>query len=503
MTPTDGPPLRILLLEDAETDAEMIKRLLLRLQDRPAEVHVVDNRRDFVRAFETQLPDLVLADYTVPGFNGREALRWVRAHWPLLPFVFVTGTLSEERAVETLREGANDFLLKDNLERLGFSIRRALHDAEKSRDRDRAERALRAGEAQFVKVFQANPLPTAVVEFSTGRFVEANERLLTLVNHTREALLGKSVQALDLHVDPDAHQALMQAVRGERTMSGHEVRLRIDGRTHDLLLSTERVRLNGRDCLLIMMLDDTERRQTFEQLQRHAELLTLSNRELELFAHITSHDLRAPVVNLRSLLTIYEDNKLGSPRNREVMQRLDETVRRMEDTLEDLAEIVAAGRPEEASRRPLRFEETYESVRRSLEEKQMLAGADLAGDFSAAPVVYFSQKYLRSVLFHLLTNAVKYAHPGRPLRVRVRSYPEGERVVLAVSDNGRGIDMRQNGEKLFELHRRFHTDVPGRGLGLYLLKTQLEALGGHVRVDSRPGRGTEFFCYFLSPTPAA
>jgi signal transduction histidine kinase len=106
------------------------------------------------------------------------------------------------------------------------------------------------------------------------------------------------------------------------------------------------------------------------------------------------------------------------------------------------------------------------------------------------------RSYVQSILFNLLSNALKYRAPDRTLRVRIETRREDGYVRLSVADNGLGIDLAKHGPKLFGLYRRFHTHVEGKGLGLHLIKTQIEALGGKVTLQSREGAGTTFNIYF-------
>lgn len=135
------PTLRLLLLEDSEADAELVARAL-RVSGLAADLTRVETREAFVREVGTRPPDLILSDYALPGFDGAAALAWAREHAPQVPFIFVTGTLGEELAIETLRNGATDYVLKTRLGRLGPAVRRALGEAAERRERARAEEEL-------------------------------------------------------------------------------------------------------------------------------------------------------------------------------------------------------------------------------------------------------------------------------------------------------------------------------------------------------------------------
>lgn len=142
------PNLHILLLEDDVADAELVKYALAQ-SGLPHLLERVDGREEYLQSLEQQRPDLILSDYNLPGFDGLEALELARKLVPDTPFIFVTGTLGEERAIETLKRGANDYVLKNSLTQLVPAVHRALREAESRGERRRAEERLRDSHEQL------------------------------------------------------------------------------------------------------------------------------------------------------------------------------------------------------------------------------------------------------------------------------------------------------------------------------------------------------------------
>lgn len=128
MTDNQASALHVLIIEDAQTDAELMQREL-RTAGLVFTAERVETREEFTRAIEEHVPDVILADYKLPKFDGMVALVFAHEKYPELPFVFVTGTLGEERAVEALQRGASDYILKDRMSRLGPAVLRAIEDA--------------------------------------------------------------------------------------------------------------------------------------------------------------------------------------------------------------------------------------------------------------------------------------------------------------------------------------------------------------------------------------
>jgi PAS domain S-box-containing protein len=219
------------------------------------------------------------------------------------------------------------------------------------------------------------------------------------------------------------------------------------------------------------------------------------NRKLDEFAHIISHNLRAPVKNIQALINLLDnqseisDYKLIFDKLKNVAKNLGETMNELMDTLKvktqshvDLSEI--------------RFKEVLDKVVQSLEGELIVAQASVTFDFNEAPTINYSKPYLESIFQNLLTNAVKYRSPNRKPSVHFRSYMTDNHLELQVTDNGQGIDLEKFGDKLFGLHKTFHTHQEARGVGLFLVKTQVEALGGSISVNSEVDKGTTFTIRF-------
>ncbi|CAA9308145.1 MAG: hypothetical protein AVDCRST_MAG56-5996 [uncultured Cytophagales bacterium] len=240
--------------------------------------------------------------------------------------------------------------------------------------------------------------------------------------------------------------------------------------------------------------DITQRKQIeLEQEQLFRDLYR-KNQDLEQFSFITSHNLRAPVANLLGLVEIYNKEDLPDPINLVVIENLKLSAQRLDQVIADLNELLSV-RNRQEERQEVSLAEILENVQLSVSQQLEKSGAHLVAHF-AAPVVYSVKSYVQSILLNLVSNALKYRSPDRPPVVKVSSRRQDDFVVLAVEDNGLGIDLGKHGEKLFGLYKRFHTHTEGKGLGLHLVKTQAEAMGGKVEVASSPGAGSTFKVYF-------
>jgi signal transduction histidine kinase len=131
-------------------------------------------------------------------------------------------------------------------------------------------------------------------------------------------------------------------------------------------------------------------------------------------------------------------------------------------------------------------------IRVSLDRELTETGAVMDTNFTEVEAIQTVRPLMDSILMNLISNAIKYRHPDRTPKISIRTRQVGSEVCLTVSDNGLGIDLDTFGEKLFTLYGRFHSHVDGKGLGLYLVKTHVQAMGGRIEVISEPGVGTTF-----------
>ncbi|WP_426059838.1 ATP-binding protein [Hymenobacter sp. B1770] len=235
------------------------------------------------------------------------------------------------------------------------------------------------------------------------------------------------------------------------------------------------------------------------QLRDNNEQLTRVNVDLDNFIYTASHDLKAPISNIEGLLNALvlelpaETMEIESVQP--IMGLMQDSVNRFKRTIEHLTDVSKLqkehGRPTEAVDLAL----VIQDVCLDLEPLIHTSGAQLEVDVASAPTVLFSEKNLRSVVFNLLSNALKYCCPDRAPHVRLLTRAEGAFVVLEVQDNGLGLEQASE-QKLFGMFQRFHDHVEGSGIGLYMVKKMVENAGGRIAVRSELGVGTTFMVYF-------
>ncbi len=242
--------LRILNLEDSARDAELTEAMVTA---RWPECHFirVDTREEFVTALDEDL-DMILSDYTMPGFSGRDALLLAKEKRPEVPFLFVSGTIGEDAAVEALKNGATDYVLKHRLMRLIPAVDRALREVEEHNERERAEEAMRQSEHKYRELFESLSDAAFLADEKSGRIIDTNRRAETLLGRTRAEILGRN-QSEFLSFDKIKSQPngsplsraqpleceLVRAGKGEVRVDARATRLSLYGRPLILWLCHE------------------------------------------------------------------------------------------------------------------------------------------------------------------------------------------------------------------------------------------------------------------------
>jgi len=232
-----------------------------------------------------------------------------------------------------------------------------------------------------------------------------------------------------------------------------------------------------------------------EELRATNQQLVRTNVDLDTFIYTASHDLKAPIANIEGLLRAVQHELPLAGRVGDVPAMLDmmqDAVERFKRTIWHLTEV---SRLQKEQDQPLIKVNLARIVREvSLDLAPLIAqtAAQITVEIPANLTLLFAEKNLRSVVYNLLSNALKYCHPSRVPVVRIECQPHGPEYVLRVQDNGLGLDLKKGRSKLFVMFQRLHTHVEGSGVGLYMIKKMVENAGGRIEVQSELGQGTTF-----------
>ena len=526
--------IRLLILEDSETDAELIIRQL-RDDGMLLSSKRVQTRDTFLQAVDTYNPSLILADYTLPSFDGMSALSIALEKCPDIPFIFVSGTIGEERAVAVLKMGATDYVLKDKLHLLIPAVRRALQEAGRKADLKRAgeelkkyhahleelvkERTARLEEtnkrleqeiiernaieeaieeARYVSELNKNRLETilrtipsgvVIVEKPDGRLSYANERALQLWGRDPRGLdMWNRPMALRL-LRPDGTGYLPKELPAIRSLlSGEIVRgeeiiiERPDGAK--IFVTASAVPLFDPKGEVIGAVGE------FDDVTEHKKIDQMKDE----FIGLVSHELRTPLtVVLGSVLTAMSKG-ISVDDVRLLLENAAEGAEAMKNIIENLLELSRC----QADRLILQKEwvNVGEVVRKQAERLSVLNGAThkFSTEFSGHPAIIKADPIrVERILYNLMENAAKYSPSGSEVKVVGRW--DKKCLTVGVCDRGIGVSAEDQ-KKLFEPFQRLESaaiSAKGLGLGLVVCKRLVEAHGGKIWIKSEVGQGATFF----------
>jgi PAS domain S-box-containing protein len=234
-----------------------------------------------------------------------------------------------------------------------------------------------------------------------------------------------------------------------------------------------------------------EKKQEKEKEQLISEL-TQNNKDLKQFSYITSHNLRAPLSNLTGLLNLIEDIPVEDPELKEILGGFHKSTLLLNETVNDLTKVIIIKDNASIIKEDVLLNDVLEKVLNQLAFQIDLGKPIIKIDFKQISILNINKTYIESILLNLLTNSLKYKSDNRKLKINITSNKIDNYSILNFQDNGIGIDLERNGDKIFGLYQRFHNYPDSKGLGLYLVKSQVEAMGGTISIESKVDKGTTF-----------
>ena len=241
--------------------------------------------------------------------------------------------------------------------------------------------------------------------------------------------------------------------------------------------------------------DISERRAHEAKLQQFLNVTTDQNKRLQNFAHIVSHNIRSHVVNIAGIVDILNASDEKTEQQK-LMQMLKASTDKLSETTDNLNDIITIQNNLDNSFTRMNLRE--EIIKTGDSISAIVSNTTIINDVNESVFINVVPAYLESILLNMLTNALKYRSPERDLVVRLYVEEKSDCTVLCIQDNGIGIDLTLHGRKLFGMYKTFHSNTDARGLGLFISKTQIEAMGGKIEVESTPNIGSTFKINFMT-----
>ncbi|MDP2387826.1 MAG: PAS domain-containing protein [Bacteroidota bacterium] len=611
--------IKILHLEDLPSDSDLVNRMLSK-GEISYEIHTVDNKKDFEAALKAFSPDVILSDHSLINFDSVQALEITKASGLNIPFILVTATVSEEFAVEIMKQGANDYILKDRLQRLPIAILNVIEKKQSETEKKQMEQRLAfdknnldalinntsdlmwSVDRDFKLIISNKPLDDLLL-LMTGKKVTKGSDILSFASspeeaerfkkHYEKAFSGEKFSEIEYNHIPDESwneisycpiyegnkiigaacharditeikkvenklirrekglkesQAVVHLGNWELNFSTNiavwsEEACRIYGipieeREHtypewltyihpddmeyvmttineaqknfsEIILSHRIILKNGATkyvyskCrfefdsqekpigLYGIVHDITERKIAEEEREKMITDIIQRGKNLEQFTYIISHNLRAPIATILGFSKVLKENITEQDRDR-IQQFLFVAVERLDETVKDLTKILQTKSEVIENKELIHFSDLVNVIKSDIRHLILKEKVKIITDFSAIDSISSIRSYIHSIFYNFISNGIKYKQRLATPVIRIKSWVHGDKVRISFQDNGTGIDLEQHGNNLFGLYKRFHLNVEGKGLGLFMVKTQLDVLGGSITVNSELDKGTEF-----------
>jgi len=509
--------VRILYLEDEPKDAELVQASL-EAEGIVCDLTRADTQADFLKYLREGRFDLILADYTLPLFDGISALRIAQEISSDVPFIFVSGTLGEEMAIEALKIGATDYVFKTRLSRLVPSVRRALRETEERTDRIRAQEALRRSEAYLAEAQKISQTGTLGWDFAAGK-IYWSEQTFRIFEY--EPSTEPTLELILLRTHPEDRVPLRQAVdrvRRERKDFDFEHRLQMPNGSVKYLRVVGRPSNGESGCFEFVgaVTDITERKLAEEALQKaqtelaHVRRVTALGELTASIAHQINQPLAAVVTNANASLRWLAGDSPNLAETREAIRRIIRDSHRAGDVISRMRALFRKA-PETKERLDINevIEEVLVLTLGEAQRNRVALRTELANDL---PTTLGDRILLQQVILNLLINAIEVVSGvddgPRDLSIsslKVTEMPseseentledeasveaESTHILIAVRDSGPGLDP----EHLDRLFDAFYTTTPhGLGMGLAISRSIIEAHGGRLWATPNLPRGAAF-----------
>lgn len=513
--------INLLLVEDNDTDALLVVRQLKK-EGFDVSHRQVKTREEMERAFAEENWDIVISDYSLPGFGGKDALELFKSKNLDIPFILVSGTVGEDIAVTIMKGGANDYLMKTHLNRLGPAVKRELEETQVKREKRRIESVLDQTEKRFQRLIE---------DLSDVVFLSSMDwKKLYIINPAFESIYGRNLDELAQHPmiwqeaihedDKALVSRLTETLRTTGQCAGEYRIVRPDGTLRWVYDRRSLVYTDGEEVPLMggVVMDVTEKKQAEEDLIRAKKTAEESSRMKSALLQNMSHEFRTPMNGILGFSEfLFEE--LADEESRTKAEFILTSGKRLQQTLESI--MLYAQLESGISLKPVSanlgdiLKKAGENFRKQAQEKGLAFTLQLEDPL----VLETDPILLERIIRELIDNAVKFTCQGGITVTAGFSDTQPPSVRVSVKDTGIGIPEEKH-VLIFEEFRQaeegYNRPYEGSGLGLSIVSKSVRLLHGEFSLESNPGSGSLFTVSFplawdhggqkrapeVSPTPS-
>ncbi len=482
--------LKVLILEDSKTDAELIQRELKK-DGIDFSALVTDSEKSFTEALTHFIPDIILSDHSLPGFNSIEALAICKNLNLNIPFILVTGAVSEEFAVECIKAGADDYILKDKLIRLPAAVINALNHSKAKKLREKAINDLEEQNIFMNLLLKSIPIAHYVSKDSKHNINYISNNVFSFSGYHPQQLIDDPTFWVS-KIHPNDKEEVLKKLNNIDEYSEWEIEYRwmVSDNTYRWIFDRAKVitpekidtktQLAG-TFIAGAMMDITLRKEAEEKL-------ILKNNELNTFIYRSTHDLRGPLMTILGLTNVaLDEEELDELRN--YISMINECTHKLDDVLLSLITTISI----------------KNSIKKTIEVNitkiinTILSGFNTINGFNKIKFfldIKVKNKLITdefaiiSILKNIIENAIKYKDTQKENQsISIFIYDTDILLKIFIKDNGIGIPERFR-SKVFDMFFRGTQICKGSGLGLYVVKNAVEKLNGSIQLASTEGTGT-------------
>lgn len=469
--------LKILIVEDVATDAELIA-MELENAALAFSYHRVESKEDLLHHLKHNTPDIVISDYSLPRLNALDALRIKNEYDPYIPFILVTGAQTEEIAVECIKKGADDYILKSSLTRLPTSVYNVIQKKKAAKENLKSLEEIKSREEKYRNLFENSLVGMFRASQVECRIIEVNEKAKDIMGIN--SVIGLHFDDLNLCNESGRLSGIIAS--GEKSIENYELQItKPDGSTVWVSISAKIYFQEG--IIEGVIHDITKNKNSLLEMEK-------ANYELDSFAYHASHDLRSPLRSLEGLVqAAMEEDSMEEIRT--CLKMMQRSTNKMDKLIGDLLSL-AHNKKAEAKITSIDFHQEVKESLLQLENMTSFKRIYIETAIQQESIFYSDAVRLRIILNNLISNAIKYHRldQANPF-IKIDIMSQEEKCTITISDNGSGI--RENDiSKIFEMFYRGTSASEGSGLGLYLVKSTIEKLGGTIKASSEFEIGTSF-----------
>ena len=361
-----------------------------------------------------------------------------------------------------------------------------------------AEAKIKENEQLLTTLIDNLPLNIFVKDLDSRKIL-VNKAECDYLGKSKGELIGKSdFDLYDKEVAKISRDEDLEVIRTLKPILGKEtISIKKDGQTTNFLTSKIPLfdldgKVNG---LIGISMDISPIKKKEDQLRNLINITSIQNKKLINFAHIVSHNLRSHSANFSMLLEFLKSEDQENEKKK-ILGMLTKASDNLLETLENLNEVVDINTRTNLRKEPIVLHDAVTKVLQNLSafmEKNQVA---IKNNVDKKQMIWSVPAYLDSIVLNLVTNAIKYRSPDRKPVITINAKKLEQKTILSISDNGMGIDLERHGDKIFGMYKTFHNRKDAKGIGLYIIKNQIEAMGGSITVNSEVDKGSTFNVYF-------